>query len=94
AIARACAESEGTRSHNRSHAGPEHNNNNHRDPSLNPNDTPELPPATEQQQVYAPPKLQVSHDDSDVSSVRDYVTHLLYLEGEGARGSTGPSSRR
>ncbi|KAI8953155.1 UPF0052 domain protein [Xylaria longipes] len=84
AIARACAESEGTRSHNRSHAGPEHNNNNHRDPSLNPNDTPELPPATEQQQVYAPPKLQVSHDDSDVSSVRDYVTHLLYLEGEGA----------
>lgn len=65
AIARACAESEGTRSP----------------------PTPEDPtakllllPAAEQQGDT----LQVIHDDSDVSSVRDYVTHLLYLEGEGA----------
>ncbi|KAI0551187.1 UPF0052-domain-containing protein [Xylaria curta] len=38
------------------------------------------PPITEQQG----PELQVSHDGSNLFSVRDYVTHLLYLEGEGA----------
>ncbi|KAI0856834.1 UPF0052 domain protein [Xylaria cubensis] len=70
AIARACAESEGRHYHRA---------------DLDPNGTPGQPPVTEQQQQgHAPPELQVSHDSSDVFSVRDYVTHLLYLEGEGA----------
>ncbi|KAI1747162.1 UPF0052 domain protein [Xylaria castorea] len=70
AIARACAESEG-------------HGNHHPNPNPDSDDAPKPPPATEQQ-GHTPPELQVSHDNSDVSSVRDYVTHLLYLEGEGA----------
>ncbi|TRX93628.1 hypothetical protein FHL15_005600 [Xylaria flabelliformis] len=71
AIARACAESEGRHYHLA---------------DSDPNGTLGQPPVTEQQQQqgHAPPELQVSHDGTDVFSVRDYVTHLLYLEGEGA----------
>ncbi|KAI1738723.1 UPF0052 domain protein [Xylaria scruposa] len=76
AIARACAESEGRGSGSQSHA----------EPDLDGSTPGQQPPMTEKKQGHAPPpELQVSHDDgSDVFSVRDYVTHLLYLEGEGA----------
>ncbi|KAI0451397.1 UPF0052 domain protein [Xylaria acuta] len=82
AIARACAESEETRGDNRSRDHLEQSNHHHH-PTPSPNGTPKPPAATEQQ-GHTPPKLQVSHDELDVSSVREYVTHLLYLEGEGA----------
>ncbi|KAI0467636.1 UPF0052 domain protein [Xylaria cf. heliscus] len=88
AIARACAESEG-RSHNRSSDAQAHveHDNHHQHPTPNPDSTllELLPAAEQQQQGHTPPGLQVSsHDGPGVSSVRDYVTHLLYLEGEGA----------
>ncbi|KAI0193874.1 hypothetical protein F4808DRAFT_441712 [Astrocystis sublimbata] len=77
AIARACAEGEGE---GVPHEG-DKDNGNSRDANLGPDDISNIPPLGEIPTITTYPTLQPSRDGY---AVRDYVTHLLYLEDEGA----------